>query len=137
MNRYRSKCVFLALTWILAVTATGSAQTTLYFPQVVDGSQGGGTGWISVIGITNTAAAGTPAASGVITLTQDNGTPFNVAFYEDAHPEDRVGSGNTVPFQIAGGQTRFFSTHGDVPLNTGFATVTSPANRRQCRLCPG
>jgi len=125
MIRNKMKYVFLPLAWILGVTITCSAQTTLYFPQVADGLQAGNIGWITVIAITNAAAPGTPAASGTITLTQDNGSAFNVAFYEDTNPELRVGSGNTVPFQVAGGQTKAFSSHGDVPLNSGFATVTS------------
>jgi hypothetical protein len=99
-----------------------SAQSVLYFPQFVDGLQGNVL-WASAIAITNPAGLGTPAASGSITLTQDNGAPLNVTFFD----ENKVPTGNT--FQLAGGQTKLF----DSPVlngifgafNVGFATVTS------------
>ena len=77
-------CVVLILT----VSALCSAQNTFYLPQVAD-EFAGGTGWITAIAITNTAATGTALASGAITLTQDNGTPWSVIFNDDqARPRE-------------------------------------------------
>ena len=65
------KRILCSLVWILATCALCSGQNTLYFPQIADGFLVTGTVWVTAIGITNTAAPGSPAASGTITLTQD------------------------------------------------------------------
>jgi len=92
------KKIVSSLIFILFAAGICSAQTVLYFPQFVDGFQpAAGVGWISAIAVTNPAALGTPAASGTITLTSDNGTPLNLALYDD---NDQP-AGNT--FQLAGG----------------------------------
>src|SRR2546427_9245082 len=91
---------------ILIATIICSAQSVMYIPQVVDGL-GGGTVWGTVIVITNPALLGTAAvASGTITFTQDNGTPWSLAFTDEQNQP--VGSGGTIPFQIAAGETRYF-----------------------------
>jgi hypothetical protein len=115
-----------SLALVLFIAGIGSAQTTLYFPQFVDGAQNpqGGVSWGTAIAITNAAALGTPAASGTITLTKDGGTPMNITLFD----ENNAPAGNT--FQLAGGQTKFFVSpqlNGDniQPFNSGFATVTS------------
>jgi hypothetical protein len=100
--------------------------TTLYFPQFADGLQGSVV-WGTVIFVTNPAGLGTPAATGTITLTQDDGTPMNVPLVDYYG----AAAGNT--FQLAGGQTKFFQSAilaggnpANVgPLKVGFATVTS------------
>ncbi len=107
---------------IFALAEIGSAQYTYYLPQVADGIQSGGIGWVENIAVTNTAT-GTAAASGTITFTQDDGTPFNISLTDELN--NPVGSGNSVPFQIAGGQTRFFASTAAGPLKTGYATITS------------
>jgi hypothetical protein len=115
-----------SLVFIFSATGICSAQTTLYLPQFVDGAQlAAGVGWVSAIAVTNPAALGTPAASGTITLTNDNGTPLNLAFF-DENGNGQVG--NT--FQLAGGQTKFFispqgNSNGPLAFNSGFAAVTS------------
>jgi hypothetical protein len=108
--------------WIVAATITCSAQNTSYFPQIADG-QAGGTAWTTVIAVTNPAATGTSAATGTITFTQDNGTPFNIVFTTPQGPP--VGSGNTISFQLTGGQTSYFVSTGAGALTVGFGTVTS------------
>jgi hypothetical protein len=119
------KTIVSGLVFLLFATGVCSAQTVLYFPQFVDGGPpGAGVAWISAITVTNPAAPGTPAASGTITLTSDNGTPLNLAFTD----ENDQPAGNT--FQLAGGQTKIFqSPQGTsaniLPFNSGFATVTS------------
>src|SRR5262249_37041071 len=119
------KKIVSSLAFVLFAAGVCSAQTVLYFPHFVDGGQPGGTvGWLSAIVVTNPAALGTPAASGTITLTNDNGTPMNLALLD----ENGQPAGST--FQIAGGQTKFFiSPQSDannvLPYNSGFATLTS------------
>jgi hypothetical protein len=117
------KRIFWTVVSILAAGVFCSAQNTLYFPQIADGFQNGGVGWITAIAITNTAAPGTALASGTITLTQDNGTPWSIIY------NDGLGgpftSGSSIPFQISGGQSRLFVSKGNGNLTTGFATVTS------------
>src|SRR5262249_29693968 len=120
------KRVFWTLVSILMSSVFCSAQNTLYFPQIADGFQpGGGSAWITAIAITNTAANGTAVASGTITLTQDNGTPFVISYNDGQGGPSSTGS--SIPFQIAGGQSRLFVSKGNSGLNTGFATVTSTA----------
>jgi len=115
-------CLVLILSW----AAVCSAQTVLYFPQFVDGSQNGSSGvtWQSAIVITNPAAPATPVASGSITLTQDNGSPMNLTFVDE--------NGASLPstFQLSGGQTALFqspqsNSTSPLPFSSGFATVTS------------
>ena len=117
------KNIFWSLVSILAFSVFCSAQNTLYFPHIADGFQTSGDAWITAIAITNTAAQGTATASGSITLTQDNGTPWTIS-YNDGQGGPTA-SGSSIPFQIAGGQSRLFVTKGNGPLNSGFATVTS------------
>src|SRR5262245_5055571 len=88
---------------ILTSSIFCSAQNTLYFPQIADGFQLTGSAWATAIAITNTAP-GPAIAYGTITLTQDNGTPWSVAFNDDQNRP--VASGSSISFQVAGGQTR-------------------------------
>ena len=68
------KRVVLTLIWILTATLIASAQTTFYYPHVVNGVQGAVT-WKTTILLTNPASAGT--ASGTITLTDRKSTRLN------------------------------------------------------------
>jgi len=115
--------VLLTLCWFFVISAVCIAQTTFYFPQVANGVQGGGLSWKTTIFITNPAAAGSNTASGTITFTTSSGTAFNLSFVDSDGAA--VGSGNTIPFQIAGGQTRQFVSSGGGDLASGFATVSS------------
>jgi hypothetical protein len=109
---------------VLFAVSICPAQSVLYFPHFVDGSQGEGTGWGTVIAITNPAAIGTPAATGSITLMKEDGTPMDLGFTDD--------TGNPVPntFELGGGQVKFFSSANNsaktqLPLSVGFVTITS------------
>jgi len=119
------KKIVLSFVFVFFASGICSAQTTLYFPQFVDGAQlAAGVGWITAIAVTNPAATGTPAASGTITLTDNNGAPLNLAFVD----ENGQPVGNT--FQLAGGQSKIFESpqsgaNGPLPFNIGFATLTS------------
>jgi hypothetical protein len=116
------------ILWTVAVTlATSgfcSAQNTIYIPQVANGFDPTANAWISAIAIENTAALGTALASGTIALTKDNGTPWSLVFNDEQN--NQVVNGSSIPFQIAGGQSRVFVTTGfGSAVTTGFATVTS------------
>jgi hypothetical protein len=115
--------IFWSAVWILMTCVFCSAQNTLYFPQIADGFSTNGTAWVTGIGVTNTAAPGTATASGTITLTKDDGTPWTVSFSDDQNRP--VATGSSIPFQIAGGQTRLFISRASESLTSGFATVTS------------
>jgi hypothetical protein len=104
----------------IPLSGTGSAQSVLYLPQIADG-QAGAAVWTTSIEITNPVSTG--VATGTITFTQDNGEAFNVRFTDQQG--HLVGGGNTISFQLATGQTNFFSSTAAGPLTVGFATVTS------------
>jgi hypothetical protein len=113
----------LLISFLLASSAICSAQQfTYYYPQIASGSTGAGT-WQTTIFITNATA--TTTASGTITLTRSDGSAFNLTWVDDDGA--LVGSGNTIPFQLGGGETRKFISIPNAPLSTGFATVTSTA----------
>src|SRR5262245_31961511 len=131
MTSTRFRMILMTLFWTLilmaGVSGICSAQSTLYFPQIADGIQGGDLSWATAIALTNTAAIGTATASGTITFTQDNGSPLHLLLVDEQ--ERPLANGNSVSFQISGGQTRFFLTGrftGAISeLKTGYATVTS------------
>jgi len=114
-----------SLIFLLVGTVICSAQSVLQFPEFLDGSANrNSVVWASIIGITNTAPPGSPTASGTITLTNDNGTPMNVALL------DIIAGAPSNTFQLAGGQTKLFFSASNtgstpLPLNVGFATVIS------------
>jgi hypothetical protein len=119
------KRVMFALCLMLAGSVICSAQQfTYYYPHLAAGAYDGGA-WKTTIFITNSVNPGGGPASGTITFTASDGTPFNVGFVDGAGQP--VGSGNMIPFQLAGGETRKFVTVADGPLLTGYATVTANA----------
>jgi hypothetical protein len=104
----------------IPLSGTGSAQPLLYLPQIADG-QAGAVAWTTSIEITNPASTG--VASGTLIFTQDNGAAFNISFTDQ---QGRMaGSGNTISFQLAAGQTSLFTSTAAGPLAVGFATLTS------------
>src|SRR5688572_10778568 len=117
------KRAILLISFLLASSGICSAQQfTFYYPQVASGFTGSGA-WQTTIFITN--AQQSSPASGTITLTKSDGTAFNLNWTDDNGTP--VGAGNTIPFQLGGGETRKFMTVVNTPLATGFATVTSTA----------
>jgi len=122
MKRALGILVFISMAAAVC-SAQVTGQTTSYLPQIADGVQAGGYVWTTAIAITNPAAVGSAAASGSIVFTQSNGTAFNVPFMN--LQGQAVGSGNSVPFQLSGGQTFIMISTGVEALNVGFATITS------------
>jgi hypothetical protein len=117
------KNIIWSLSFMLLAAGVCSAQTVLYFPQFVDGSQGDNY-WGTIIALTNPASLGSPPALGSITLNRDSGSVMDITFTdENGQPTDNS-------FQLAGGQTKFFfspkvMSNSVVPYNVGYATVTS------------
>src|SRR6478672_7617264 len=66
------KRVFWIVAWMLGTTLVASAQTSFFYPHVVDGVLGS-TIWKTTIFLTNPSSA---TATGAITFTQDNNSPF-------------------------------------------------------------
>src|SRR5215471_10917991 len=89
--------------WLFAFASISSAQTTFYYPHILNGVAGSVL-WKTTIFLTNPAGSG--SASGTITFTQDNatiglaGSPWNVSFTD----ESQVTSTGTITFSIAAGQ---------------------------------
>lgn len=127
MERQSIKNIVWSLVFVLFPAGICSAQSVLYFPQFVDGAQSPSAvlAWTTALAITNPAAPGTPAATGTVTLSNDDGTPMNITLL------DQNGAPLANTFQLAGGQTMLFlspqsNANGSLlPFNSGFATVTS------------
>src|SRR5262245_16495704 len=113
------KRVLFSLVWILSATVICSAQTTFYFPQVADGIQSDGILWKTTIFITNTGVA---PADVKMEFTTSSGAPFNLSFDGSGF----TSSGNTVTFQITGGQSRKLVSKGSGALTVGYGKVSSP-----------
>jgi hypothetical protein len=136
MKNTRIKNVLWSLIFVLFVAAICSAQSAptalnLFFPQVVDGSQGGGVAWGTAIAVTNPAAPGTPPAHCTLFLTKDDGTAWNLTLSDENVAS--LGSGPTFGLLLAGGQTQYFlspALNGDngLPFSSGYAGVTCTDN---------
>src|SRR5947209_7569808 len=116
----RMKRVLFSMVFVLAASAMASAQSfTYYFPQVAIGG-----GWRTTIFISNATA--TSGASGTITFTKTDATAFN-SNWTDEMGNNVTSGGNTISFSLASGQSRKFTSVNDIPLTTGYATVTASA----------
>jgi hypothetical protein len=109
--------------WVFAFATISSAQTTFYYPHIVNGVLGSAL-WKTTIFLTNPAASG--SASGTITFTQDNatiggaGSSWNIPFTD----ESQVTTIGTITFSIAAGQTKKYVSGGGAYAG-GFATVST------------
>jgi len=115
-----------AFVLVLLAAVVGFGQTTFYFPHIANGA-----GWKTTIFLTNPAAIGTATASGSITFWRDNpndptsaGTPYTISFVDETGAP-ASGGGATIAFQIAGGQTKKFTSTGTGGYAGGFAVVTA------------
>src|SRR5262245_12529365 len=123
------KRVFFVSIWILTAALVCSAQTTFYYPHVANGVLGGNI-WRTTIFLTNPASTGT--ASGTIVFTKDNstlgnaGSPFSEIAFTDQTGAP-AGSGGTITFSIAAGETRKYTSTGTGAYAGGFATVSTSA----------
>jgi hypothetical protein len=108
----------LLIMMVLAASTMCSAQT-FYFSHVAVGAFDGGS-WRTTIFMSN--ATGTPA-SGTITFSQSDGSPFNSTWVDEAGTP--VSHGNAIVFMLGPSESRRFMSVADIPVATGFATVTS------------
>jgi hypothetical protein len=112
------KRFLLSVVFIVAASAVCSAQT-FYFPHVAVGTFNGGA-WKTTIFLSNAKA---DTASGVVTLTKSDASAFVSTWVDEMG--NVVSNGNTIPFQLGPSQSRRFSSVANIPLTSGFATVTS------------
>jgi hypothetical protein len=108
------------LFWFFTATAICSAET-LYYPQIVNGQQGGGVSWVTWIFINNPSPV---TATGSMQFIQDNGTPFNISFI-NVDTGQPVTIGNILPFDDGAGQTHVYLSTGGGPLLQGFGTLST------------
>jgi hypothetical protein len=119
------KRVLLTLILILTATVIASAQTTFYYPQIVNGPSAGVV-WKTTILLTNPASSGT--ASGTITFTSDNsnaaaaGSPMVLSLTDE---NGASATSSTFSFSIPAGGTRRLISSGTGSFAQGFATVTT------------
>jgi hypothetical protein len=120
----------LTVAWFLVSAIFCSAQTTFYYPHVVNGVLGG-TIWKTTVLLTNPAASG--AATGTITFRRENsvlelaGSVFSTIAFTDQDGAP-VGGGGTITFSIPAGETRKYTSTGAGAYAGGFATVTADAS---------
>lgn len=112
------------LVWILATAVVGSAQVTGYFPQIANGLQADGVKWTTTVFVTNPAPSGSSPASGTITFTASNGSPFAITFVDSTGAPAGTG---TISFALSGGQTQKFVSTGTGALSVGFGTLSASA----------
>ena len=108
----------LLIVLVLAASTVCSAQT-FYFPHVAVGAFTGGS-WRTTIFLSN--ATGSPAA-GTITFLQSDGTHFSSTWVDESGKV--VNNANVIAFTLGPSESRKFISVGDIPVTTGFATVTS------------
>jgi hypothetical protein len=118
------KSVLLIAAWMLGTTLMASAQTSFYYPHVVDGVLGS-TVWKTTIFLANSSSA---TATGAITFTQDNNDPFAAGSPWQITLADETGSTTTssvFTFTLPPGAVFKYLSSGTGGLNSGFATVTT------------
>jgi hypothetical protein len=121
------KRVVFVVLWILTAVMVCSAQTTFYFPHVVDGPLGAEK-WTTTIFLTNPSSS--VVTSGTITFMQQApsitlaGTPWaGISFIDETGAPS---AGSTIPFSIAPGQIKKYVSTGNEPsIMNGFATVVA------------
>ena len=126
------KRVFLTLVLIFASISIASAQTTFYYPHIVDGVQGP-VAWKTTILLTNPASSGT--TTGTITFTSDSatsgssdlssaGAPFVLTLTDE---NGRSTTGSTFTFSIPANGTHKLISSGNGQFGSGFAAVSTDA----------
>jgi hypothetical protein len=109
----------LLLTLLVLAASTVCSAQTFYFPHVAVGAFTGGS-WRTTIFLSN--ATGSPA-SGTITFSREDGSPFSSTWVDEGG--NPVNNANVIAFTLGPSASRKFISAGDIPLATGFATITS------------
>jgi hypothetical protein len=119
------KRAVLILIWIFATTVIASAQTTFFYPHVINGLLGIVT-WRTTILLTNPSTSTT--AVGAITFTKDNtdliasGSTWPVALTDE---NNFTMTSSVFTFTLPPGATRKWVTSSTGGLISGFANVTT------------
>jgi hypothetical protein len=116
--------VALIVAWTLGTARLVSAQTTFFYPHVVDGVLGGTT-WKTTIFLTNPSSA---AATGSITFTQDNTNPLGAGSSWQITLTDESGvstTSNVFTFTLGPGASRRYVSKAAGNFVSGFATVAT------------
>ncbi len=119
------KRVLLIAIWILGTTLLAPAQTTFFYPHVVNGMLGL-TAWKTTILLTNPASSGT--ATGAITFTQDNIDSISAGLSWRVTLTDETGSTTTssvFTFTLPPGATHKYVSTAPGGFVSGFANVTT------------
>src|SRR5262245_18966728 len=115
------KRVLLSLVFILMASVAVSAQSfTYYFPQIAAGG-----GWRTTIFVSNATAD--TVAKGTIGFATSGGESFNANWLGEMG-NNVSGGANAISFQLAPGESRKYTTVGDLPLTVGWARVTANAS---------
>jgi hypothetical protein len=118
------KRVPLIVTWIFGATLLASAQTSFFYPHVVDGVVGGTT-WKTTIFLTNPSSA---TATGAITFTQDNTNPLAAGSSWQITLADETGlttASSVFTFTLPPGASRRYVSSATGNFISGFAGVTT------------
>jgi len=118
------KRVPLIVTWMLGTTLLASAQTSFFYPHVVNGVLGATT-WKTTIFLTNPSSA---TATGAITFTQDNNDPLAAGSSWQITLADETGfttTSSVFTFTLPPGASRKFVSSATGGFVSGFASVTT------------
>jgi hypothetical protein len=118
------KRVPLIVTWMLGIMLLASAQTSFYYPHVVDGVLGNTT-WKTTIFLTNPSSA---TATGAITFTQDNNNPLAAGAPWQITLTDETGVTTTsgvFTFAVPPGGSHKYASSAAGSFISGFASVTT------------
>src|SRR5262249_22027934 len=118
------KRVPLIAAWMLGTTLLASAQTSFFYPHVVDGVLGATT-WKTTSLMAHSSSA---TATGAITFTQDSNDPSAAGSPWQIPLADETGSTTTssvFTFTLPPGAVRKYVSSATGALNSGFATVTT------------
>src|SRR5215470_7147959 len=118
------KRVPLTVAWMLGATVLASAQTSFFYPHVVDGVLGATT-WKTTIFLTNPSSA---TATGAITFTQDNNDPLGAGSPWQITLADETGVTTTstvFTFTLPPGAARKYVSSATGGFVSGFANVTT------------
>src|SRR5258708_34633365 len=92
------KNILWTLVFVFSAAGICSAQTTLYFPQFVDGNQpDASVYWGTLMAVTNPAGLNTAPASVEVVLRRESGAVMDITLADD------TGQPTANTFQLAGG----------------------------------
>jgi hypothetical protein len=119
------KRILLIVIWILSTTLLAQAQTSFFYPHVVNGMLGI-TAWKTTILLTNPSSSGT--ATGAITFTQDNSDAISAGSSWRITLTDETGfttTSSVFTFTLPPGATHKYVSTAPGGFVSGFANVTT------------